>query len=489
VALSSAVDEAEQVPIFGEMGSRSPYLRSTPGFGESGEDGGDEPPALSLDSEAVSADAAEAAARATGMRIRASHGRSSSRTREVEEEEKDEASGDESEASAAASGAASSRHAGVAMGSFVPGHRLASEKYNPGSKSRGMRPRSDSHDHVSSPKPERDGAGGDATVSAAEKRKQRRKRKGREKAVAAATAAAEAELEALTADPFPPPQKPGLVSLLPGELLVGSVDEFEKRRHTELATRDSSLPVHQRSKAPFETRQWSHKKRDNPLFDRLREPQRRIILSRAVNSVDGGIAELSKLGREQELSLAELRKHRDASGCRCVSAAHNIKKMTAKRLRESLQARGLPVDGTRAELAARFREAAAAEPLCSATGGEAACPCASAGVPCNYDVCRCDCDACRNPLGYESYSRKAVKAHVKRMIREAGTRGASAAHSDGEAAAASAQAGDDEPQAAAEADDDDDDDAGASKGSTEQASGETASSQRRQRNRSKSMCG
>lgn len=481
--LSSAVDEAELVRLFGERGSRSPYLRPTPGgvARSAGCAGGDDPPELSLDGAAGAGDSESPA-----IRIRAHHGG-------------DADSDDECGSTTAHEGGRS--QARGSRGAFVPGHRLPSEGYNPGSKSSGMRPRSDSHDHAPSPVAGRDSrgqaSGGSeadaAATSASEKRKRRRQRKGQQKAVAVAVEVAEAEMEALTADPFPTPQPPPLESLLPGELLVGTVDQFEKRKHAELAGRDASLPPHMRSKAPFETRQWSHKKRDNPLFDRVKESQRRIILTRAVKGVEGGVAELSRQSREHELELAELRTHRDATGCRCVPAAHNLKKMPAKRLRQELHDRGQSTEGTRAELAARFREATASEPLCGVLEGPAACPCAAAGVACNYDVCQCGCDACSNPLGYESYSRKAVQAHVKARIREANRHGTGALHQSDDEEAHGAGGGEVRDEAGG-GEVRDEAGGGVADAAAVSADGEASCQSpgkrgKKRRNRSKSMCG
>jgi len=212
----------------------------------------------------------------------------------------------------------------------------------------------------------------------------------------------------------PPPR-----ALKPGEVVLGTVDEFEGRRASELATRNGSLPPHQRGSGVLETRQLSHRREGgNRLFDRLDETRRRALLRSELERRPGVAKLVADASREEEVELAQLRRFRSQAGCTCCAADAGTKGLSGKRLRGLLEDRGLSNKGSRAELLARLSEAAATEPLCGATSGPLACPCAAAGVRCHYDVCKCDCDACSNPEGRDDYDRRAVVAHVRTHVKE-----------------------------------------------------------------------
>lgn len=241
-----------------------------------------------------------------------------------------------------------------------------------------------------------------------------------------------------------PPLPPSPPSLRPGERLLGTVDEFERRRESELARREESLTEAERRVSTRETRQFSHKHGvRNPLFDRLEEPQRRQLLQAMAGSLAPPISALHATNEGELGVLVSLRASREQAGCNCSDSASEIQKMAVKRLRQELTARGLPNVGSRAQMADRLRDAIASEPLCGAAEGPSACPCAAEGIRCHFDMCRCRCEGCRNPSGCEDYVSSEVRAYVRSAIKRARqtARGSDSAAATAEAHSVDALAG------------------------------------------------
>ncbi|KAA0157226.1 hypothetical protein FNF29_00578 [Cafeteria roenbergensis] len=335
--------------------------------------------------------------------------------------------------------------AGPFRAAYVGALRHASESKSPtaalGGRAPGkLRPRADSHDGAGASPPVASGAPPPRQRPKGKSKRGKGKRGKSKKAAAGAAAEdaasgraahgdADADADADT-DAAGPSAASGagparavnpaaaLAALRPGEALLGSVDEFEARRASELARRNADLPPQDRAKGPLETRQQSHRRGGgNPLFNRLEAASRRDLLRREVGCRPDGARLIAEANRAAEIELAELRHSRANSGCNCRPAAELYKSMNAKKLRAELEARSLSTHGSKAEMLARIKEATAKEPLCGAGHGPGACPCAEAGVPCNYDVCKCDCDECSNPSGRDEYDGRAVRAHMKRVIK------------------------------------------------------------------------
>lgn len=386
-----------EVRLFGADGMASPYLRPmTPILGAGGLDGSDPMPSLDL---CDSPDGASPACDA-----------------------------DDSEG-----------QAGPFRAAYVGALRHASESKSPTAALAGREPgrqrlRADSHDGTGA-SPPLAAISVSAKPGPKAKGKRGKGKRGRAKKATASTpgrgdgtpANTPDEMEAGAAGPEAeadaPPTPPlnhaaAMAALRPGESLLGTVDEFEARRASELATRNADLPPQDRSKAPLETRQQSHRRGGgNPLFNRLEDSTRRDLLRREVGCRPDGARLTAEANRAAEIELAELRQSRANSGCSCRPAGEMYKSMNAKKLRSALEARSLSTHGSKAEMLARIKEATAKEPLCGSGHGPSACPCAEAGVPCNYDVCKCDCDECSNPSGRDEYDGRAVRTHMRRVIK------------------------------------------------------------------------
>jgi hypothetical protein len=216
-------------------------------------------------------------------------------------------------------------------------------------------------------------------------------------------------------DPVLPPE-----NLKPGEYIVGTVDEFDSKRYEELLARESSLPPHLRRISTRESRQFSHRANmSNPLFGRLDESERRRVIQRNLDVERGDSKVLFDSHTAASLELAEMRRGRSDVGCRCEPVTANMKKMSAKKMRQVLDSRGIHTkDLDRSSLAKLLLDLAASEALCSMIDGLSACPCAAEGVECHFEVCKCECLTCQNPHGRHEYRRKEVMSHIRTTIRD-----------------------------------------------------------------------
>jgi len=101
-----------------------------------------------------------------------------------------------------------------------------------------------------------------------------------------------------------------VVSLRPGEVCLGSVDDFEARRRADIESRERALPPREQEASTGETRQWSHRSggqresrggggaskpkqhvTSNPLFSACGEADRRRLLETSLETAGPHLGE------------------------------------------------------------------------------------------------------------------------------------------------------------------------------------------------------
>eukprot|EP00949_MAST-11_sp_MAST-11-sp1_P001310 g1310.t1 len=180
------------------------------------------------------------------------------------------------------------------------------------------------------------------------------------------------------------------------------IDDYESSRLSELKEREARLPTKIRQASTGETRQFSHRGGENPLFRKLSQSQRKKILkkwaaaqespSEKGTDHEGHLKrELAKANVADCAELEVLRSSRK-SGCQgCDCSLASLRKVDVSLLKSLLNKRGIAYvenDSHHAILSAYIENVVNVEGLCT---DEEICNCAAAGIPCHDVSCAC-CD-------------------------------------------------------------------------------------------------
>lgn len=207
---------------------------------------------------------------------------------------------------------------------------------------------------------------------------------------------------------------------------IDSVDVFEQCRAAELRFRMDSLSGKDRKLANLETRQFDYvKSKDNPLFKRLDERERKEVLTSKEDTVRSSRRrklsvdeqhEMATLAIQQMDELMDIRSGRNNVGCNCGAEFNNYRKMSMKKLKGLLHSYKVEIleEDSKSVLLDKVEDLinAKKDAVC-----EVKCPCALAGIQCHEDVCNPACvDGCGNPLGTMRYQGDVVRACRKRLL-------------------------------------------------------------------------
>lgn len=167
-----------------------------------------------------------------------------------------------------------------------------------------------------------------------------------------------------------------------GIVRLGTVDEMETQRQARLRDRYSRLAPSERaaiprgedSDEPLESRQWSHKVGDNPLFRLTTPSERRDIMQRDAAEECGDAVSMIIVEQWGEVLSAIVASRDKGGGCGCgrVSASE-VKKWSLAKLRSECDAAGLTgTTGDRKEMTDALLAHSHAAKRCVPTPGHAA---------------------------------------------------------------------------------------------------------------------